>query len=173
MRQGLLDGELRLAVRIDRRRGVMLPQRRFCRLAIGRARRREHEPPAALGHHRFERAQRADDVVAVVPDRIADGVGHREPRREMHHCAGAALPNRPPDGVHIGDVTHDERRAKRRFAVAGRKIVVDDRVIPGGPQRLDRVTADVAGAPGDEHRPRINRGQWSNTRTRSVSSRRV
>ena len=52
----------------------------------------------------------------------------------------------------VADVAGDELRLRRdRPAEAGREIVEDDDLLAGIDQLPDHVTADVAGAAGDEH----------------------
>ena len=85
MRQRPLDRQLRLAVAVDRMLRMRFGDRRLDRLAVGRAGRREHEVLHRLGGHRFEHAQRADDVVAVVLRRLADRLADVEERGEVHH----------------------------------------------------------------------------------------
>jgi hypothetical protein len=161
VRQRLLDGELRLAVGVDRRRRMRLPQRRLCRLAVDGGGGREDEAAAAFRGHRLERAERPGHVVAVIAGGIGHRLGHREPRREVHDGGGAALAQRGAHGGHVPDIAFDERRAERRVAVSGRQVVVDDDAVPGLAEGLRRMAADVAGAAGDEYRRRATGGQWS------------
>ena len=50
-----------------------------------------------LGRHRLEHAQRADDVVAVVADRIAHRLADVEKRGEVHDADDFMRPQRRPD----------------------------------------------------------------------------
>ena len=104
VRQRMLDRELGLSVRVHRRGRMGFADRRLHRLAVHGAGRGEHELTAPLGRHRLERADRPGDVVPVVAGRIPDRVGHRQPRREVHHRRRPALANGAP-----------HRRRRRRY----------------------------------------------------------
>ena len=108
--------------------------------------------PDAGGRHRFEDAQRADDVVAVVAERVADRFADVEKCREMDHRPRLVTPQRLAQRRDVRDVAFDEIAVLRRLAMPGGEIVVHDDAIPGPRERLRGVAADVAGAAGDEHR---------------------
>ena len=132
------------------------------RLAVGGARGREHEISDRLGRHRFEDAQRAADVVAVVPRRLADRLADVEKRGEVHHGEDVVAPQRVANGRDVGDVSLDERPVLDGAAMAGDQVVVDENGVPRPAERLGRMAADVAGAAGDEDGARAS-AQWRNT----------
>ena len=93
-----------------------------------------------------------DDVVAVVAGRIAHRVADRQPRGEMHHGVHVVVPEGAAQPLGVVDVALDEGVGEpRRFAVAGREVVVDHDALAGLAQRLDGVAADVARPAGDEN----------------------
>ena len=79
----------------------------------------------------------------------------------MHHRRRAALSNGTADGADVGDVADDERTVEGGLPVAGREIVVNHHLMAGLPQGLGGMTADVAGASGDEDDVSVVSGQWS------------
>jgi hypothetical protein len=72
MRKRPLHCQLRVAVAVDGPLRMGFHDRRFDRLAVGGAGRREHEIPHRFRRHRLEHAQRAADIVAVVAHWFAD-----------------------------------------------------------------------------------------------------
>ena len=81
----------------------------------------------------------------------------------MHDGRGATVADRATDGVHVADVAFDHGRAERRASMSGREIVVDDNAVPGEPQGLGGVAADVARAASDEDDRQVSGGQWSSS----------
>jgi hypothetical protein len=161
MRQRALDGELGLAVGIDRPLPVRFIDRRRLRFAERGRRRREHEAADASLGHRAEHTDRAADVGAIVSDWVADRLPHRQPGGKVHHRRGLRRSEGRRQRGAVEDVADDERDRPRgkRFRqpfdggrVAGREIVVDDDVIPGLGERFHAVAADVPGSPGDDDR---------------------
>ncbi len=159
VRQRTLDRELGLAVAVDRLLRMGFGNRRFDRLAVGRAGGREDEPGDRLGRHRLEDAQRAADVVAVVARRFAHRFADVEIGREVHHRLDPVSADRRPDCAGIQDVSFDQLAVAHRLTVAGAEVVVDDRLVAAARERLAGVAADVAGAAGYEHPARLS-GQW-------------
>ena len=157
MRQRAFDGELGLAIGVDRPRRMILGDRRLLGIPEHRCRRREDEMAHAGGDHRIEHRQRTADVVAVVARGSAYRLGHREPGREMHHRVGPVLFDCAAQVVGVEDVALDEHRlaaacpSRRRF-VPGREIVVNDDVLAAVDERLYGMAANVAGASGHEDR---------------------
>ena len=62
-------------------------------------------------------------------------------------------------GLRIEDLAQHELAVLHRVAMPGDEAVVHDDTIPGQRERFRRVAADIAGAAGDQHRPRFT-GQW-------------
>ncbi len=162
VRQRPLDGQLRFAIAVDRPLRMRLGDRRLDRLAVRRARRREHQRADLLGRHRLEHAHGADDVVPVVLRGLADRLADVEIRREMHDGADLMRCHRRADRGRIKDVALYELAVFHGFAMSRDEVVEDDDAVAGLGERFRRVTPDVAGATGDQHRLRFT-GQWKNT----------
>ena len=77
----------------------------------------------------------------------------------MHHRERPMPPERAPKRRHVRDVAVDEVAVADRLAVAGGEVVEHDDLVARPGQRLRRVAPDVAGAAGDENRPRLS-AQW-------------
>ena len=71
VREGMLDSEFCLPIRIDRRGRVRFYKWNLGRFTVDRTRRRKYKMPAALGTHRLERGQCPSDVVLIVGRRVA------------------------------------------------------------------------------------------------------
>jgi hypothetical protein len=79
----------------------------------------------------------------------------------MHDGSDRLFIEDPADEFAIADIALVEGNAVRNdFARTGGKIVDDDRVPARILQRQDRVTADIAGAAGDED-GKVRRERWA------------
>ena len=153
MRQRPLDRELGLAVGIDRPLRMAFGDRRLDGIPERGRGGREDQVRDLARDHRPQHGQRAADVVLVIADRILDRLPHRQPRREVHDGIDAVSGEDLAEAPHVLDVPLLERGSRRVGGrlVPGAEIVEDDDVLPGGAQRFDRVAANVARAPRDEH----------------------
>ena len=150
--QRVLDGELGLAIGVDRALGQVLVDGRRFRKAENRAGRGKDEVTNAGGHNGIEHRQRPDDVVAVVARRVLHRIAHRKPGREVHHRVDLVRLDRRLQPGGVVDVALDDGRCPRRGRTMPLgEIVVDDDRLTARPEHLDGMAADVAGATGDEH----------------------
>ena len=172
VRQGTLDGQLGLAVTVDR------PLRmRFCdgglhRLTVGRAGGREHEGGHLLGRHGFEHAERPDDIVAVVLRRLAHRLAHVQKCRKVHDRRDPMRPERTAHRRHVRDVTLDQLAVPHRRPMPGDEVVVDDDMVARPAEGFAGVAADVPRPAGHEHASsravaRHLSGQWRSRRSRA------
>ena len=146
--QHLLDGELGLAVRVDRVLRVVLGDR-HASAARRRSRtstrtRRRARPRRSIAS---EQVQRPDDVVAEilagVGDRLADvGVGG-----EVDHRVHAVALHDVHQQRAIGEIAAHQRSPLHRPLVSVHEVVEHDRVQAGRRHRFGGLTADVACAP--------------------------
>src|SRR6476660_5887643 len=144
VRQSALDRQLRFAVAVDRVLGMCFENRRFDRLAVRRARRREHEWMYAGSGHRLEYRERADNVVPVILRGFAHRLAYVQKRRKVHDRKHAVACERVPDRNAIGDIRADEVTPFDGFSMAGHEIVEHDDVIAGSCERLTGMAADIA-----------------------------
>ena len=141
---------------------VRFGNRRLDRFSVGGARGREDEQLHRLGRHRFEHAQRADDVVPVVLRRIAHRLADVEKGGEVHDARDRVAAQRVAERRDVGDVADDQIAVLHGGTMAGDEIVVHDHAAAGAVQRFRGVAADVAGAAGDQDGARAT-VQWRNT----------
>jgi hypothetical protein len=160
MRQRVFDRQLRLPVGVDGRVRVRLANRRLDRFAVDGAGRRKDEPLASFRRHGFERREHPANIIAVVADRIPDGIRDGQPRGEVDDGRRPAVAKRTAHGVDVANVAFDERSAQRGLPMSGGQIVVDDDAVAGPAKCLRGMTADVTGAARDEDCS--SGGQWSN-----------
>ena len=146
-----LDRKFGFAIRVDRTLRRRLADRDGVGRAIGRAARRKDDLADAGFPHRFEQRQAAAQIVAVVERRITDGFADIGERRKMHYGGHLMFFDRSAQPRAVADVAFDQRAPTRRFAVAARQIVVNDRAITGSGQSLARVRADIPSAAGDQN----------------------
>ena len=150
MAQRPLDHQLGLPVGVDRLLRVRFRNRHFDRLAVGRAGRREDDEAPLLRRHRLEHAERADDIVAVIPRRLPNRFADVEKRREVHDREDVVAAQRAPYRRHVRDVPLDQFAVPDGLAMTGHQVVEHDDAMAGLLQRLGGVAADVARAAGDE-----------------------
>jgi hypothetical protein len=70
---------------------------------------------------------------------------------KVHDGNGPILLEAGLDGVSVTDVPHDQRAKLDSIRVAGGKVVVDNRFISGGGERLASMATNIAGTSGDEN----------------------
>ena len=152
VRQRPFDGELGLAIRIDRPLIERLDDGNGDGFAVHRACGREHEAAHARVAHRFEHRQCADDVVAVVLERPLHRLAHGEPGGKVHDRVGTMILQRAAHGGHVMDPRPHQRNARRHgLRVPRGQIVNDGHRVAGVHQRAHRVAADVSRAAGDDY----------------------
>ena len=83
---------------------VLLGQRQRLRLAVHRGRRAEYQRAHAGARHRFQQAQRADDVVVVVAQRLFQRLAHHLERGKVHHGDCATVGQRVVERFGIADI---------------------------------------------------------------------
>ena len=95
-----LEGQLRLAVGIDRVRRHAFVERRALGHAVDRARRRKDDRHHAGVAHRFEQAEARDEIVSIVA------------RRLLHRLRDERVPCHVDDRLNalVGERAADERR---------------------------------------------------------------
>jgi nucleoside-diphosphate-sugar epimerase len=81
---------------------------------------------------------------------------------KVHDARHAVPSQRLAHGGDVGDVALHELAVADGVAVARNQVVVHDDLVAAAVQRLAGVAADVAGAAGDQDRPRLS-GQWRST----------
>ncbi len=132
VRQRALDGELRLAVAVDRLLRMRFRDRRLDRLAVGRARRREHEvrrptrPPSPRARSARRRRCCGSSAPARAPIRRRRGTRRSASRRRRRARASAVAHRR-----HIGDVALDQLAVLARPRDGRRRVVEDDDAVAG------------------------------------------
>ena len=79
----------------------------------------------------------------------------------MHHGEAFVASEGGGESRRVGDVALHELAVLYGLPMAGQQIVEDNDAVAGTVQRFCRMAADVAGAAGDQNRPRLS-GQWKN-----------
>ncbi|ABA48535.1 hypothetical protein BURPS1710b_3148 [Burkholderia pseudomallei 1710b] len=158
--QDLLGHQLRLAVRVGRRKRERLVDRRALGYAVYGRRRAEHDPlHGALAHHAQQR-QQAVEVVAVVLDGLRDRFADRLQRREMDRGRDRMRVEDPRERALVAHVGFVKRRRlagdlldpRDRLALAVDEVVGDHDVVAVREQLDGGVRTDIARAAGDEDR---------------------
>ena len=118
---------------------------------IDRCRRRKNYV-ANVGLQRVleERAARAG-IIAIVFERVGNGLGHDGVGREMHDGVDREALEQGLEAATVAGMTDDEFTMEYRALKPGREIIQDDDVLAGLAQLSDDVTADVTRTPGDEN----------------------
>ena len=102
-------------------------------------------------HRTFDEIASFRCVVGVIAERVADGFGHNDPRREMCHGVDVLGRHDALDQVLVAEVSdHEPNRVGHGRAEAGREVVDHDDLFAGIEQSQHHVAADVAGAPRDQ-----------------------
>ena len=141
-RDGVVDGQLRGAVGVGRRRGHVLGDRHLLRLAVRGGRGGEDQIVRAGVAHRVEQRQRGAHVAVPVLRRNLDGLADQGPRRKMQHAVELAVGQHVADDV--GDVGLDELGALRHpVTISGRQVVEDRHLVPLGEKHGGVDAADV------------------------------
>ena len=148
--QHSLDGQLGLAVRVDRVLGMALGDRNLPWLAVGRAGRGEDQIADADGDHRVQQVDRPRDVVAKVLPRIGHRLAHVGVGGEVDHRLHGVLGERLADGCRVGEIALHERSPLHRGPVTVDQVVEDDRAVARGRHQLGGMATDVAGAADDQ-----------------------
>ena len=172
MRQRTLDGQLRLAVAVDRNLRVRLADRRLDGFAVRGARRGEHEQTRLLERHRLEHRERAGDVVPVVLRRLTHRLTDVEEGGEVHDRPDVVLAQRLPDRRQVGDVALNQRSVANGLAMPRDQVVVDHHVVAGPVEGLGGMAPDIASAACDQDAFAFS-GQWTSIRTQALASDRA
>ena len=110
-----------------------------------------------MAHAAFDRAldqgARVDGVVAVIAERIAHRVGNDDGSGEMNDRVDVVVADDCRDERLIAALADNQRNARRNRPIeAGRQVVEHHHALAGVAQRVHHVTADIAGAAGDQNR---------------------
>ncbi len=103
----------------------------------------------------LQQVARGAGVVAVVLERIGDRFRHDGVGGEVHHCLDAMLAQHAADQLAIARVAHHQLTVQHRGAKAGGQIVQHHHFFLALAELPNHVTADVAGAAGDEDGHRV------------------
>src|SRR5699024_7028343 len=151
---GVVDGQLRRAVRVRRRGGHVLGDGHLLRLAVGGGGGGEHEVVRARGAHGVEQRQRSADVAVPVLGRVGDGFADERAGREVDDAVegGVVALGLGQDVTReIGDIALDEDGALGdALPVAGGQVVQDGDLVALVEQDLRAHAAHVTGAAGDQ-----------------------
>ena len=105
----------------------------------------------AAFHRALDQGARVDGIVAVIAERIAHQVGNHDRRGEMNDRVDFLLADDGRDERLIAALADDERSARCDGPIEARGQVVEHHhALAGVAQRVDHVTADIAGAAGDQ-----------------------
>ncbi len=173
MAQGALDRQLRFTVGVHGCGRMIFGERQPLGFAVDRAGRREHQARHAFRGHRLEQQERAGQVVLVILAGLPHRLAHRQPGREVHHRVDAVFDERRPHGSGVVHPGAHERQPARGLGVARGQIVEHHHRVAGCLQRLGGVTADVAGAAGNEDPRHAAISRPSSRRSRAPSSARA
>ena len=95
----------------------------------------------------LEQVQGTRDVAAAVLLGLEHALARRLQGGEMHHAVEAALGRRGLEAFQVEDVAHPQGHVRRQvLAPAGGKVVEDHGLVPGPPQRLADMRADITRA---------------------------
>ena len=156
-----LRHEFRGAVRIDRRRRRVFGGFAVAWNAIDGGRRGEHHVLDARAQRVLEQRSAGAGVVAVVFQRVGDGLGHDGVRREVHDGVDVEAREQLRQHGRVAGVADHELAVQHRLAEARRQVVEHDDVLAGLAELANDVRADVAGSPGDQNCFVRHRLKWA------------
>lgn len=148
-----LAGELGLAVRADRQAGGVLGDQRYVREAVDGGGGGEQEAVDTGRRDGLQQGAQTAEVLAVVQQRLLDGLADLLTGREMDDAGHPVVRDRPVQRLAVECGTgHDGHPGGDPLRDAGRTVVVHDHALPGPGHSPDHVRSDESGPAGDQPR---------------------
>ncbi len=145
----ILEKQFRNAIRIHRLPRNILRNRHLGRNSIHSASRRENDPAHAAIDARIQQDEPSLHVVAKVFPRVRNRFTHIGMRGKVHDRIDPAQGRRK--GRRIRDIAPNQLESASQKFVPGRKIVINDDLMPAPPQSPRRMTADVTRPSDDQN----------------------
>ena len=98
----------------------------------------------------FQQGTAIGSVVAVVLQRVGDGLGHNGVRREVHHRVNIVFLEDPIEQRCVTGVANDQLAGGDSGLKTGSQIIEGDYVLTGVAQLLNNVTPYITGTAGDK-----------------------
>ena len=147
--ESIFECQLCATIRIHRLPRRVFRDRDLGGFAVNRTTGRKHEIPDPVVDGRIQQRKRARNIVREILSRILHRLADVGVCREMHDRIGTV--EYGVESGPVGYVAQHQFKTVSEKPVPGRKIVIDNNLIPGPPQRPRRMTADITRAAGNEN----------------------
>ena len=147
--KSILEEQLAGAVRIDRLARSVLPDRNVGGRTVRRTGRRENKMPNTRVHRGVEQDESRFDIVRKIFSGILDRLPNISMRGKVQHRIDTR--QHPPQRRPIANISNHQLKALGEETMAGREIVIDDRLVAMPPQRPRRMTTDIPRTAGDKN----------------------
>ena len=147
-----LDHQFRPSVGGDGSQRRLLADRFGGSLAVDSRGRGEDEIAHSALDRAFDQIARLGHIVEVIAERVGDRFRNDDLGRKMGDRLDLVLLDEPADQAAVAKIADRERRRFRnRPGEPGREVVDDDDLLAGVDQSQRHVTADIAGAAGNQN----------------------